>query len=137
MSLSTRGMGLGGSKDLCFWNIIMHWNEKVHFRAERCKKYWLYQKMLQTKVHRIKFATKTVDAYLYLPQEWVSDFLRILQIFDIFQLFFIIIGNHHRLRPWNSWTANSDKKYIELNEAALTVNKPCVTSRKTAFPKDK
>ncbi len=31
------------------------------------------------------------------------------------------------LRPWSSWTANSDKK--------LNVNKPCVTSRKRAFRK--
>ncbi len=31
------------------------------------------------------------------------------------------------LRPWSSWTANSDKK--------PNVNKPCVTSRKTAFRK--
>ncbi len=38
---------------------------------------------------------------------------------------------------WSSWTANSDKKYMKLNGAALNVNKPCVTSRKTAFPKDK
>ncbi len=29
------------------------------------------------------------------------------------------------LQPWSSWTDNSDKK--------LNVNKPCVTSRKTAF----
>ncbi len=41
------------------------------------------------------------------------------------------------LRPWSSWTANSDKKYMELNGAALNVNKPCVTSRKTTFLKDK
>ncbi len=41
------------------------------------------------------------------------------------------------LRPWSSWTANSDMKYMELNGAALSVNKPCVTSRKTTFPKDK
>ncbi len=40
-------------------------------------------------------------------------------------------------RPWSSWTANSDKKYMELNGAALNVNKPWATSRKTAFPKDK
>ncbi len=67
-----------------------------------------------------------------------SDFLRILQFFDFFSTFFIIIGNHYMLRPWSSWTANSDKKYImELNGAALNVNKPCVTSRKTTFPKDK
>ncbi len=32
---------------------------------------------------------------------------------------------------------DSDMKYIELNGAALNVNKPCVTSQKTAFPKDK
>ncbi len=37
------------------------------------------------------------------------------------------------LRPWSSWTANSGQKYMELNGAALNVNKPCVTSRKTAL----
>ncbi len=42
-----------------------------------------------------------------------------------------------RLWPWSSWTANNDKKYMELNGAGLNVNKPCVISRKTAFPKDK
>ncbi len=31
----------------------------------------------------------------------------------------------YTLWPWSSWTANSDKKLDE--------NKPCVTSRKTAF----
>ncbi len=44
---------------------------------------------------------------------------------------------HPPLRPWNLWTANSDKKYTELNGAALNVNKPRVTSPKTAFLKDK
>ncbi len=42
-----------------------------------------------------------------------------------------------RLRLWSSWTANSDKKYMELNGATLNVNKPWVTFPKTAFPKDK
>ncbi len=41
------------------------------------------------------------------------------------------------LGPWNSWIANSDKKYMELYGAALNVNKPCVIFLKTAFPKDK
>ncbi len=41
------------------------------------------------------------------------------------------------LRPWISWTTYSDKKYMELNGAALNVNKSCVPSQKTAFPKDK
>ncbi len=39
------------------------------------------------------------------------------------------------LLPWSSWTANSDKKYTELNGAALNVNKPCVTFRKQPFRK--
>ncbi len=51
--------------------------------------------------------------FLYTVSKF-SDFLRILQFFDLFQHFFIIIGNHYMLRPWNSWTANSDKKYMEL-----------------------
>ncbi len=47
-------------------------------------------------------------------------------------------GLSFHLRPWSCWwTANSDKKYMELNGAALNENKPCVTSPKTAFPKDK
>ncbi len=33
--------------------------------------------------------------------------------------------NGPHLRPWSEWTANNDKK--------LNVNKPCLTSRKTAF----
>ncbi len=47
------------------------------------------------------------------------------------------LTTYYTLRPWSSWTANSDRKYMKLNGAALNVNKPCVTSRKTAFPKDK
>ncbi len=30
-------------------------------------------------------------------------------------------GGGRNLRPWSSWTANSDKKYVELNGAALNV----------------
>ncbi len=48
----------------------------------------------------------------------------------------IDVGRCYNLWPWSSWTANSDKKYMELNGAVLNVNKPCVTSEKTAFPKD-
>ncbi len=67
----------------------------------------------------------------------IFGFFTDFAIFRFFSTFFIIIGNHHMLRPWGSWTANSDKKYMELNGAALNINKPCVTSRKTVFPKDK
>ncbi len=41
------------------------------------------------------------------------------------------------LRPWSAWTDKIDKKYMELNGAALNVRRPCVTTRKTSFPKDK
>ncbi len=57
--------------------------------------------------------------------------------FLIFFNIFIVIGNHNSLRPWSSWTANSDKKFMELNGAALNVYKPCATFQKTAFLKDK
>ncbi len=50
ITLSTPGMELAGYKDLHFWNIIMHSNEKVHFNARGCKKYRFYLKILQTKV---------------------------------------------------------------------------------------
>ncbi len=50
ISLSTSGVELVGSKDSHFWNIIMHGNEKVHFRAECRQEYRLYGKMLETKV---------------------------------------------------------------------------------------
>ncbi len=46
-------------------------------------------------------------------------------------------SNDGHLRPWSSWTASGDKKYVELNGAALNVNISCVTSRKTAYQKDK
>ncbi len=39
-----------GSKDLHVRNIIICWNEKVHFTAELCKKYRLYWKILYTKI---------------------------------------------------------------------------------------
>ncbi len=59
-------------------------------------------------------------------------FLRILQFFEFFQHFLsylVIITGFD--------TANSDKKYMKLNGVALNLNKPCVTSQKTAFLKDK
>ncbi len=31
------------------------------------------------------------------------------------------------LRLWSSWTANSDKKYMEFTGAVLIVDKPCAT----------
>ncbi len=42
--------------------------------------------------------------------------------------------NRYQLRPWSLWTANSDKKYMELNGAALIVNKPC-DFLENSFPK--
>ncbi len=33
------------------------------------------------------------------------------------------------LQPYSQWTARTDKKYMELNGAALNVNIPRVTSR--------
>ncbi len=45
ISLSTPGVELGSSKDLHSWKIITHWHEKVHLRAECCKKYRLYRKV--------------------------------------------------------------------------------------------
>ncbi len=60
-----------------------------------------------------------------------SNFEHIYPVFTPLSFFSFVF------RPWSSWTAYNDKKYLELNEAALNVNKPCVTSRKTAFPKDK
>ncbi len=41
---------------------------------------------------------------------------------------FGLIQAARHLRPWSSWAANSDKKYMQVNGAALNVNKPCVTS---------
>ncbi len=61
------GLKLGGYKHLCFWNVTMLWNEKIHFRAECCENYRLQQKILQIKVVQIKFPTKKLTgAYVYL-----------------------------------------------------------------------
>ncbi len=43
-------------------------------------------------------------------------------------------NDYSDLRPWIV-TANSDKKYMELNGATMNVNELCVTFRKTAFSK--
>ncbi len=83
MSPSTPGLELGGSKDLLFWNITMYWNKKVYFKDEHCKKYWIYQKMLQTKVEscaELNFLRKT-------PWKHISIYSRTggrgLQRFDV------------------------------------------------------
>ncbi len=49
-SLSSSEVELGAPKIYVFENITTHWYEKVHFMTTHCKKYPLYQKMLQTKV---------------------------------------------------------------------------------------
>ncbi len=77
------------------------------------------------------------DSYFYTEFQNFQIFFTDFAIFWFFLTFFIVIVKHHRLRPWSSWTANSDKKYTELNGVELNVNKPCVTSQKTAFLKDK
>ncbi len=57
--------------------------------------------------------------------------LRMLTLSQVKTVFVkAVIGTSRKwllLRPWSSWTANSDKK--------LNVNKPCVTSQKPAFRK--
>ncbi len=55
---------LGSSKDLCFWNFIMHWNEKVHFRVERCKNIDYIEKCFKQKLHRIKLSTKNSETHI-------------------------------------------------------------------------
>ncbi len=62
-----------------------------------------------------------------------SDFLRILKFFDFFQHF--LIGNDHTFWPCSWRTANSDKKYMELNGAALNANKQIWRIRKQPFQK--
>ncbi len=72
ISLCTPRMELGDSKDLCFWNIIMRRNEKVHFQARNCKNTDYIEKCFKQRLPRIKFPKKnSVDAYLYLLQEEV------------------------------------------------------------------
>ncbi len=86
----------------------------------------------------IKFKKKTIKKCIILADHvhstcvW-SDYVGVSIIFYLYVFNLTKCG----LQPWSSWTANSDKKYMELNGVALNVNKPCVTSRKTAFRKDK
>ncbi len=64
-------MELEGPKDLHFWEIIIHWYENVHFRADPCKNTDYIKKCFKQKLHQIKFPTKNlVDTYVYLPWEW-------------------------------------------------------------------
>ncbi len=55
ISPSTPGVELGRSKYLRFWNIIIHWNEKVHFRARRCKKYHISKNALNKSCAELNF----------------------------------------------------------------------------------
>ncbi len=49
--LSFGKVELGGAKDWYGWNIILHWNSKIHsFRDQRCQKYASHQKKVQIKV---------------------------------------------------------------------------------------
>ncbi len=82
--------------------------------------------VIPTKIYGLEFQVALEDHTLFF---WMDGERQISQLKN-----FCVRQN---LRPWSSWTANDDKKYTGLNRAALNVNKPCVTSWKTAFPKDK
>ncbi len=70
---------LGAPKICHFWNTIMHWNGKVHFGAEHCKKPIISKNALNKSCAELNFLKKTsVGAYLYIPQEWSQG----LQRFD-------------------------------------------------------
>ncbi len=95
-SLSPAGVELGSSKDHQFGCIIMYWNgianSQIQFRNERCRKYQLYQKLLQTKIIRdtsrwrkpvyfniqIKFLLIQFFSSIYLANILFSDINHIL-----------------------------------------------------------
>ncbi len=59
----------------------------------------------------------------------IIGFFRDFAIFLFFSTFFIVIGNRSSLRPWSSWTANSDKKYMEVKNAFTLANKTPANKR--------
>ncbi len=73
-----------------------------------------------------EFKKWSVFIQIFVRSFEIFGFFMDFAIFWYFSTFFIIIRNYHILLPWSSWTANSDKKCIELNGAALNVKKPWV-----------
>ncbi len=49
---------------------------------------------------------------IFIQSFEIFGFCADFAIFWFFPTFFIVIGNHRRFRPWSSWTANSNKKYV-------------------------
>ncbi len=91
---------------------------------------------IQQKVHKVGKLVfpNAVEIGIFIGRFEIFKFFTDFAIFWFFFLtFFIVIGNHRGLRPWNSWTVNSDKKYMELNGAALNVNKPRDFSENSLF----
>ncbi len=92
------------------------------------KKFKIWRKLCQKKIQNLEEI---------VPKEILETFIVDYCTVAVSKRLMTSVGLKNEGSLWSSWTANSDKKYMELNRAALNVNKPCVTSLKTAFPKDK
>ncbi len=103
---------------------------KSTYRHQGCQHYGFFRRSTE-------FRKWSVFPQIFIGSFKIFGFFTDFAIFLYFSTFFIVIGNHNSPQPWSSWTAISDKKYMELNGAALNVNKPCATIWKTAFLKDK
>ncbi len=118
-----------------------HLKEKslLHFKLSLPQKHYFQQGCQHYRFfHRsTEFRKWSVFLQIFIWSFKIFGFFTDFAIFWFFSTSFIVIGNHNSLWPWSSCTANSDKKYMELNGAALNVNKSCATFRKTAFLKDK
>ncbi len=85
-------MELGGSKDCHISNIIMHYNWKVHsLKVSTLPKLPIKSKKASNKLSIIQFPTKnwkTLDARVYLLQEWSQRFQRLpsLKYYNVLQL---------------------------------------------------
>ncbi len=69
-----------------------------------------------------EFRKWSVFLQIFIRRFEICEFFTDFEIFWFFSTFLIVIGNDYWFWPFSSWTANSDKKYMELNGAALNAN---------------
>ncbi len=116
-----------GERILIFWNSVHYFRMVSKIRI--CTDKSVHLAALIRRADKLTSMTSFVVGYISNKPTWASNHLE--------KKVGRVIRYCSDLWPWSSWTANSDKKCVKLNGAALNVNKPCVTSRRTTFPKDK
>ncbi len=128
-SLVTRGKiprKKNNTKEMKIWLVVTltsHCMVNTYRRpAQGCQHYKFFHKSTE-------FRKWFVFLQIFIWRFEIFGFFTDFEIFWYFSTFFMVIGNDHKFWPCSSGTDNSDKKYMELNRAALNANKPRATKQ--------